>query len=307
MGLLGLALALNLRRSDFVTTPYTYGGSLAGWLLLGNRPVFADIDSHTLSINPDSVRRSITERTKALLAVDIFGIPSDTTALRRVADELGIPYIADAAQSFGARRNRRPASIDADALVVSFSVGKTIFAGEGGAVLTNDDALFEKLVWYTQHPQRQRRDLGLDFSNEFALNGRIHPVAAHRANAGFEAALDRLRQRQAVCFAAIEELNKTGLTEPIRFHEHEIEPAFFRLTAAWQDEPRTELPGWEVEPPPVELLYRHPAFVAQFGRRLRSAPECPVAEDQARRRFCVSGTRFRGVSMISSLRHHGEK
>jgi len=287
MGLLAIGLALNLRRSEFVTTPYTYGATLSGWLLLGNRPVFADIDPHTLALDPESARRRITPRTKALLAVDILGIPSDAAALRKLADESGIPYIADAAQSFGARRDGRPASAGADALVISFTVGKTLCAGEGGAILTGHDALFEKLVWHTQHPQRQRRDLGLNFSNEFALNGRIHPTAAKRANAGLEAALDRLRRRQSECFDAIAELNGTGLVEPIRFREQAIEPSFFRLTAAWKDAPSNELPGWQIETPPVGLLYRHPAFVAQFARRLRSAPECPVAERQARCRFSV--------------------
>lgn len=287
MGLLALALALNLRRSDFVTTPYTYGATLSGWLLLGNRPVFADIDPQTLALDPESARQWITPRTRALLAVDIHGIPSDTAALRRLADEFGIPYIADAAQSFGALREGRPASVDADALVISFTAGKTLCAGEGGAILTNHDALFDKLVWYTQHPQRQRRDLGLNFSNEFALNGRFHPLAAQQANAGFDAALDRLRRHQAACFVAINELNETGLIEPISFREQRIEPTFFRLTAAWKNEPPNQLPGWQIESPPVDLLYRHPAFIAQFKRRLRSVPECRVAEDQARRRFSV--------------------
>ena len=94
MGLLAVALALDLRRSEFVTTPYTYGATLAGWLLLGNRPVFADIDPHTLTLDPESTRRTITTHSKALLAVDIYGIPSDSAALRRTADEFGIPYIA---------------------------------------------------------------------------------------------------------------------------------------------------------------------------------------------------------------------
>jgi dTDP-4-amino-4,6-dideoxygalactose transaminase len=287
MGLLAVGVALNLRRSDFVTTPYTYGATLSGWLLLGNRPVFADIDPHTLALDPESARQWITPRTKALLAVDIHGIPSDTAALRRLADEFNIPYIADAAQSFGALREGRPASVDADARVISFTVGKTLCAGEGGAILTNHDALFERLIWHTQHPQRQRRDLGLNFSNEFALNGRIHPLAAEQANAGFDAALARLHRHQAACFDAVKALNETECIEPIRFHEQGIVPTFFRLTAAWKSEPLNALPGWQIELPPGDLLYRHPAFIAQFKRRLRSVPECPVAEDQARRRFSV--------------------
>jgi len=295
-GLLALALALNLRRAEFVTTPYTYGASLAGWLLLGNRPVFADIDSQTLTLAPEAIPPCITPRTQAILAVDIFGNPADMRALRRVADEHGLWYIADAAQSLGARRDGIPASSLADALVISFTIGKTLCVGEGGAILTNHDALYEKLVWYTQHPARQRRDLGLSLDNEFALNGRIHPLAAAWAAARFEESLARLREHQWHCFELINVLNATETTEPIEFREQDIEPSFFRLSAAWRGRPdetrlRQELAAAglrvEVLPPPVRLIYRQPAFLAQYAHSMREQPCCPEAEHQARSRFCL--------------------
>jgi dTDP-4-amino-4,6-dideoxygalactose transaminase len=295
-GLLAVALALNLRRSEFITTPYTYGASLAGWLILDNRPVFADIDAQTLTLAPEAVPRCITPQTRAILAVDIFGNPADMRALRQVSDEYGLWYIADAAQSLGANRDGLPASSLADALVVSFTSGKTLCAGEGGAILTNHAALYEKLIWYTQHPARQRRDLGLGLDNEFALNGRIHPLAAAWAETAFEDSLRRLWEHQRRCLELIEALNATGTTELIEFRRQNIEPSFFRLTAAWRDRPdeerlRQELAtagfGVEVVPPPVRLIYRQPAFQAQYARRLRKQPRCPQAERQAEVRFCL--------------------
>ena len=217
-GLLGLALALELHEFDFVTTPYTYGASLASWLLLRNRPIFADIDPRTLGLDPKSIRHRITPRTRAILAVDIFGIPSDTLALRKLADKYGIWYIADAAQSFGAKRDNLPASALADALVVSFTTGKPLCVGEGGAVLTNRSDIYEKLIWWTQHPRRQRRDLGLTLDNEFALNGRIHPWAASEAGRLFDSALNRIAAHQKACFEIICALNESGMTEPIHFN-----------------------------------------------------------------------------------------
>jgi perosamine synthetase len=295
-GLLAVALALNLRRTEFITTPYTYGASLAGWLILGNCPVFADIDPQTLTLAPEAIPRCITPRTKAILAVDIFGNPADTRALRRVADEHGLWYIADAAQSLGARREGAPASSLADALVVSFTIGKTLCAGEGGAILTNHAALYEKLVWFTQHPARQRRDLGLGLDNEFALNGRVHPWAAAWAAARFEESLARLREHQRRCFELIKVLNATAITEPIEFRQQDIEPSFFRLTAAWCGRPdegrllrELATAGMRVRvvPPPIRLIYHQPAFLAQYGRRLRKQPRCPEAEHQAKTRFCL--------------------
>jgi dTDP-4-amino-4,6-dideoxygalactose transaminase len=307
-GLLAVALALNLRCAEFVTTPYTYGASLAGWLLLGNRPVFADIDPQTLTLAAEAIPPCITPRTKAILAVDIFGNPADMKALRQTADEYGLWYVADAAQSLGARREGAPASSLADALVVSFTVGKTLCAGEGGAILTNHAALYEKLVWFTQHPARQRRDLGLGLDNEFALNGRIHPAAAIGAATNFEKALADLQQHQQRCFELIEALNASGLTQQIEFRPQNIQPSFFRLTAAWRDRParariERELAAAgsrvEIVPPPVRLVYRQPAFLTQFARRLRKPPSCPVAELQARSRFCL--VRFSSAAAFASV------
>jgi perosamine synthetase len=296
-GLLALALALELKRNEFVTSPFTYGASLAGWLLLGNKPSFADIDPLSLTLDCELARKAITTKTRALLAVDIFGNPADQLEFRKLADEFGLWYIADAAQSLGAFRNGMPGSSLADALIVSFTTGKTVFAGEGGAVLTNNADLYQKLVWHTQHPYRQRRDIGLQLSNEFALNGRIHPLAAVWANATFEDSLRTLKQHQAESFKIIDTLNSSGLTEEIDFERHDILPAFFRLTAAWKGPARPfELLRYleknvvpaKLEPMPIQLIYKQTAFLAQDERSSKSIHRCLQAELQFERRFCVS-------------------
>jgi perosamine synthetase len=293
MGLLGVALALDLRDAEFVTTPYTWGGTLAGWLLLGNRPIFCDIEPRTLGLDPDSVRDRITSNTRAILGVDLFGLPSNTSALRRLADDYGLYYIADAAQSFGARRDGLPASSLADALVVSFTAGKTLDVQEGGAVITNNSAIYERLLWHTQHPQRQRLELGLHCDNEFALNSRIHPWAAEAANQKFDAALEALELRRRDCYRMIASMNKIGLTKEISLPDAEIEPSFFRLTAQWAGRPvpaqlrRALSEPIDIVPSPVRLLYRQPAFLAHCKSASRGKPWCPEAERQARERFGV--------------------
>jgi dTDP-4-amino-4,6-dideoxygalactose transaminase len=296
VGLWAIAKALDLVRAEFLTTPYTYGASLAGLMMLDNRVVFADIDPLTLTLDPESARRAITPTTKALLAVDILGNPSDMIALRDLADHYGLWYIADAAQSFGARRDGFAASAKADAWVVSFSAGKPLFAGEGGVVLTNNQSLYDKVVYYTQHPARQRREIGLHLFNELALNGRIHPLAVVWANAVFEESLEKLRAHQQKCQRVIEVLNGCGLTDSIGFLEREIEPSFFRLSAAWRGEPREndlarEMQGQgfsvSIDTPPVTLLHRQTAFLAQYSRRFKVAPRCVEFERQVGKRFCI--------------------
>lgn len=228
-GLHALALALRVERSEFVTTPLTYGATLAGWLHAGGRPVFADIDPATLNIDPDTIVRAIGPKTKALVAVDLHGVPSETSMLRDVARRHGLFYVADAAQSFGATIDGVPASAHADALVVSFTAGKTLFAGEGGAILTNDTRLHQRLTSLTQHPNRQRRDVGLNAASPFNLNYRMNPLAAAWASAAFEEALASAASHRSTCRSAMATLETTRILDPASTPMRRgIEPSYFR-------------------------------------------------------------------------------
>jgi len=306
MGLYLVFKALDLGGQTFVTTPYTWGGTVAGPLALGAQPVFADIEAFTLGIDPEAVAERVEQHpeARALLAVDIFGVPSDMQNLRSVADNHGLWYIADAAQSFGATSLGRPASAAADVLVTSFSAGKTLAAGEGGAVLTNHRGIYERLLWISQHPLRQKRELGLRLTNECALNGRIHPVSAVIANERFEHALSRVAQRQTAAEALLEDLNDTGVSTLSDFAAKGLRPSYFRVPARLPDhlsvetvERNLKARGWtaSVEAEPVQLLHHQPevldaaATTEEAGQTQAYAPEADhlsVARQQARQ--CVS-------------------
>lgn len=294
-GLLAVALALELRNCEFITSPYSFGGSIASWLLLGNKPIFVDITPGSLTLDPEAIYKAVTPKTKAVLAVDIFGHPADMVRLRAIADELGIWYVADCAQSLGAYRDGQPSNCLADAVVISFGSHKALCAGEGGAVVSNSE-LYHRMIWHTQHPDRQRKMLGLHLHNEFAINGRIHPWAADWANMRFDDSLRSVDAYRDQCFTAIDVINSGGMTETIEFQQRQIRPSFFRLTAAWKDDAASEelehtlaaanMPA-RISAAPVELLYRQPAFVAQYRRRSRIASPCLEAEQQAEKRFSI--------------------
>lgn len=299
-GLIGLGMALELDGAEFVTTPYTYGATLAPWLFLNCRPRFADITPTTLTIDPTAARHAGTPRTRAILAADIHGVPCDTRALRAVADELGCWLIVDGAQSFSAMRGGMPAGAFADALVVSFNSQKQFWAGEGGAVLMDNQDLYEKLLWETQHCSRQRRELGLHLDNEFALNGRINPLSAVWANAVFDDVQRAIEDYRRQCFEVGALLNRSGLTVPTRWQEEGIVPSFFRLTFRWAGVPdeaslaaTLRSSGYEarISPSPIRLVYQQSAFLTQFERRTTVPPDCPVAEVAAARSFCLDVSR----------------
>lgn len=297
MGIRAVFQALGLSEATFITTPYTWGGTIAGPLDLGARPIFADICPDTLGVDPDAVRQRAEEHpnAEAILAVDAFGIPSDSENLRRVADEKGLMYIADAAQSFGARRHGAPPSRHADACVTSFTAEKTLFAGEGGAVLTDDRELYERLIWQCQHPRRQKRELGLNLTNELALNARMNPVAAIWANEEFQSSLEDVGSRREVASNLISGLSNAGLVQASNLASREIEPSYFRvplrttpsvdmttLRDVLHDQGFTEATLHEG---PGLLFDRFPEIVAQNSPRAK----CSEAKIQAENRICVSG------------------
>lgn len=293
-GLLALAIAMRLKGAAFVAPPLSWGGTVAPFLMLGNRPQWADVDPVTLTLDPASVRRAITPRTKAIVGVDLHGTPSDDLELRAIADEHGLFYISDAAQSFGATRNGRPASSLADATVLSFGPGKPLDCGEGGAIVTSNTELYQTLLRTCQHPSRQGLELGFQKTTEFGINARIHPEAASAACGGFEYALTRLRVKQKACLRAVDAINQTGFTDEIPFQRLGIMPSFTRLTAAWKDEPRAEElvatlgrggSTARCSGPFMKPLYAQPAFLSEWPRWRGTG--CPMAEDQARRRFSI--------------------
>jgi perosamine synthetase len=122
---------------EVVTTPFSFVASSNCILFQGATPVFADIDPLTLALDPARVEERITPRTKAVLAVDVFGHPADWDALEALARRHGLALVEDSAESIGARYRGRPAGGFGDAAIFAFYPNKQITTGEGGAVVTD--------------------------------------------------------------------------------------------------------------------------------------------------------------------------
>ncbi len=187
-------LMLVLRASDLtgdvVIPSFTFAATAHAVAWNGLRPVFADIDSDTLTLSPDSVRRAIGDRTSAILATHIFGTPCRVEELHDIARERGVRLVFDAAHAFGSRHGDRMVGGFGDAEVFSLSPTKVLFAGEGGLITTNDDLLAERC--------RIGRDYGNpgDYDCRFVgLNARMSELHAAVALASFEDLEDRLAER----------------------------------------------------------------------------------------------------------------
>src|SRR5437870_213342 len=130
---------------EVVTTPMTWASTGNMIFAVGARPVFVDIDSGTLNIDPEAVARAITPRTRALLPVHFAGQPVDLDRLRAIAADHGLALIEDAAHALGTTYRGRPIGGGSVAAVFSFHPIKAITTGEGGMVATDDAALADRL------------------------------------------------------------------------------------------------------------------------------------------------------------------
>ena len=131
---------------EVITTPLTFVASANCAMYVGARPVFADVNPKTYNIDPDSIEAHITDKTKAVVAVDYTGQAVEIEKIREICDKHSLIFIEDAAHAIGTRYNDRPVGSLADMTCFSFHPVKTITAGEGGAITTNDDELYRKLV-----------------------------------------------------------------------------------------------------------------------------------------------------------------
>lgn len=146
------ALAAGITKGDeVITTPITFAASANCALYCGAKPVFADIDPDNYNLDPVNVEKLVTSATKAVVAVSYTGQSVKHRELREICDKHGLVLIEDGAHVLGTRYDGRPNGSLADMTTLSFHPVKTVTGGEGGAVLTNDEKLYEALLLYRSH------------------------------------------------------------------------------------------------------------------------------------------------------------
>ena len=136
---------------EVITTPITFAASANCALYCGARPVFADINAETYNIDPASVEKCVTEKTKAVVAVDYTGQSVELDELLQICHEKKLVLIEDGAHVIGTEYKGRKNGSIADMTMFSFHPVKTVTAGEGGAILTNSEEYYQKLLLYRAH------------------------------------------------------------------------------------------------------------------------------------------------------------
>ncbi len=288
---------------EVIVSPYSWGQSVSPVLFTGATAVFADIDD-TLTLDPLSVKSRISNRTKAILPVHLFGNPADMDSLCDLAKDREIHIISDAAQALGAFSKGRKIGGLGHMTCFSLGRGKAVFGGEGGVLATDDRAHYEKAVAISQHPLRVFRDVigKPDIAgSELNRNYRIHPLAASLALADLELSPKRIAHRKRILGAVHETAKTIPDIEAVCCRREDISAAYgvpltyeFRECNGRSRESFIESmhpSGVSINSGPVRMpIHLRPAFQKHgdkvwpqaYSHPSHEKGSCPVAEQRCR-------------------------
>ena len=285
---------------EVIVTPYSMSASATAPLVYQGIPVFADIEEDCFCLDPASVEACITPRTRAILVVDLFGLPYDAAAINALAEKHGLTVIEDVAQAPGAKWNDRFAGTLADVGVFSLNYHKHIHCGEGGVVVTDDDELAGKIRLIRNHAEAVVEGHGFEsLVNMVGFNYRMTEIEASIARCQLEKLEGLLESRIANCRYLEERLAVIPALRPPKvrsscthvYYQHvyrfdEVEAGVSRnryIEAVKSELPcfdKRENEGVKLNVGYVKPLYLQPLFQQQiaFGSEGRPFSDPNVAE-----------------------------
>ncbi|MCP3661791.1 MAG: DegT/DnrJ/EryC1/StrS family aminotransferase [Gammaproteobacteria bacterium] len=212
------ALVLSLRALDIgpgdevITTPFTFFATAEAISVVGATPVFVDIDEESFNLDPLAAAAAITERTRAILPVHIFGNPADMSALKLLSDEHDLKLVEDAAQAFSARHGEATVGSLGDAGCFSFYPTKVLGCyGDGGLITTDSDEIKERLLKLRNHGATAPF-----IHDELGYNSRLDEVQAALLRFKLEKIEDDVTARNRVADWYDQRLASLDLVTPVR-------------------------------------------------------------------------------------------
>jgi UDP-2-acetamido-2-deoxy-ribo-hexuluronate aminotransferase len=202
-------MALGIGPGDEVITPgFTYIATAETVALLGAKPVYVDIDPKTYNIDPELIEAAITEKTKAIIPVSLYGQPADFDRINEIAKKYNIPVIEDGAQSFGATYKGQKSCNLSTIACTSFFPSKPLGCyGDGGAIFTNDDELATVMRQIARHGQDRRYH-----HVRVGVNSRLDTLQAAILLPKLEILDDEVKLRNNVAESYTRLLNEMGIT-----------------------------------------------------------------------------------------------
>ena len=284
-------MALELQSNDAVfTTPFTFFATAEVISLAGATPVFVDIQPDTFNIDPTHLEHQIEAvikegklTPKAIIPVDLFGLPADFDAINTIAKKHGLFVLDDAAQGFGADYNGGKTCNLSDAGSTSFFPAKPLGCyGDGGAVFTNSDELKEKMTSIRVHGQGQTGD---KYDNvRIGLNARMDSIQAAILLEKLKLYNEEIEARNKVADAYNQALN--GLvTTPVVPENTRSVWAQYSVLSEYRDTIREALQKQDI---PTAVYYVTPIHLSKAYKHLgHKAGDFPLAEEASKQIFSL--------------------
>lgn len=217
-GLIAAMGAVGISPGDeIIVPPFTMSATAVSPLFYGGIPVFVDIEPDTFCLDPDLVEAAITPKTRAIIAVNLFGHPAQLHVLRKLADKHGLWLIEDSAQAPLSKEYGQPCGTIGHIGIFSLNYHKHIHAGEGGVCVTNDKDLAMRLELIRNHGENCVASEGVeDLTNLVGFNFRMTELSAAVARAQLNGIDDHVSRREQLANALTEGVsNLPGLIPPV--------------------------------------------------------------------------------------------
>jgi dTDP-4-amino-4,6-dideoxygalactose transaminase len=274
-----IAIQLALRslhiKGEVITTPFSFIATTSSILWEGSKPVYADIDPNTLNIDPDCIRKKITKKTKAILAVHVYGNPCDVDEIQAIAKKYKLKVIYDACHAIGINYKGKSIYRYGDISTTSFHATKIINTAEGGALFTSDNKTAETL--------RLQRNFGYkDYViHMLGINGKLNEFNAALGLANLQYLNYALKKRKDA-FELYNTYFKNNKQMSYQSFQAKQNYAYYPVIFKSEKLKKSvikELNKNNIYP----REYFSPSLELVFGKKIT----CPVADDISKRILCL--------------------
>lgn len=269
--------ALDVADGEIITTPFSYVATTSAILWEGAKPVFVDIDEKTLCIDPDKIEAAITKKTKAILAVHVFGNPCDIDKIQKIANKYNLKVIYDAAHAFGVEYRGKSLLSYGDISITSFHATKLFHTIEGGGIVIRDESVSERMELLKRFGHE------VDNHIQLGINGKASEFQAAMGLVNYKYIKDIISERQRIVKLYDTQLRgkvkRPKFTSKIKYNS-----AYYPVI--FNDEPEVDRTITKLaESGIVPRRYFYPSLneLPYISDKFK----CPISEDISRKILCL--------------------
>lgn len=273
---------------EVITTPFTFIATAEAIAFLGAKPVFVDIEQDSFNINAAQIEQAVTDKTKAIIPVSLFGQPADMDEINEIAEKNGLLVIEDAAQSFGAEyKGRKSCNLSTIACTSFFPAKPLGCYGDGGAVFTSDSDVAKKIRILLNHGQNER------YKHKYiGINGRLDALQAAVLNVKLQYFDKEVQKRNEIAKRYDNALEDTVLT-PVLKPERSSVYAQYCVKSQKREDILEKLKKNGI---PFAVYYPIPLHMQECFEGIGYKPgEFPVSEKVAKEIFALPMSAFLSI------------